>query len=111
METDVQVRPKKKNKKKTERDIEVEMGDDYVLDLNKKYDLANPDEKYDVIPEIWNGHNIADFVDSDILQKLEKLEKEEELRERAGECVELNRKESININYFNSARIDLALRS
>ena len=61
------------------------MGDDYVLDLNKRFDLANPEEKYDVIPEIWNGHNIADFVDSDILQKLDKLEKEEELRERAGE--------------------------
>ncbi len=70
--------------RKTERDIELEQGDDYVLDLNKKFDLANEEEKYDIIPEIWNGRNIADFVDPDIMAKLDALEKEEELRERAG---------------------------
>ncbi len=62
----------------------MEEGDDYVLDLCKKYDLANPDERYDAVPEIWNGHNVADFVDPDIMKKLDKLEKEEELREQAG---------------------------
>ena len=72
-----------KYQKKTERDIEVEMGDDYVLDLQKNYDLPD-DQKYDVIPETWCGHNIADYVDPDIMQKLEALEKEEELREKAG---------------------------
>jgi len=71
-------------KKKTERDIEVEMGDDYTLDLRKVWDLKNPEEKYDVIPEIWNGHNIADFVDPEIFEKLEELEKEEAIREQAG---------------------------
>jgi len=30
--------------------------------------LSNPDEKYDVIPEIWEGHNVADFVDPDIME-------------------------------------------
>ena len=30
--------------------------------------LPNPDEKYDVIPEIWQGHNIADYVDPDIMK-------------------------------------------
>ena len=75
---------KKKNKKKSERDIELEMGDDYVLDLNKKFLLANDDEKYDVIPEHWHGHNIADYIDPDIMEKLTALEKEEEERERAG---------------------------
>ena len=75
---------KKKNKRRTERDIEVEMGDDYVLDLNKKFMLANDDEKYDVIPEHWHGHNIADYIDPDIMEKLAALEKEEEERERAG---------------------------
>merc|ERR1712020_886254 len=34
--------------------------------------------------ETWQGHNIADFVDPDIMEKLEALEKEEEARERAG---------------------------
>ena len=84
MDTGVVQTRSKKNKKKTERDIELELGDDYILDLNKKFDLANPDEKYDVIPEIWNGHNVADYVDTDIMAKLDQLEKEEELRERAG---------------------------
>ncbi|KAK2178094.1 hypothetical protein NP493_563g04039 [Ridgeia piscesae] len=73
-----------KSTRKLERDLEVELGDDYYLDLNKHYDLANPDEKYDVIPEVWEGHNIADFIDPDIMKKLEELEKEEELREKAG---------------------------
>ena len=60
------------------------MGDDYVLDLQKNWDLANPEEKYDVIPEVWNGKNIADYIDPDIMTKLEALEKEEELREKSG---------------------------
>lgn len=70
-------------KRKLERDIEVEMGDDYILDLKKNYDL--PDEyKYDVIPEFWEGHNIADYIDPEIFKKLEELEREEGLREQAG---------------------------
>merc|ERR1712121_327786 len=71
-------------KKKSEREIELEMGDDYTLDLRKNWDLKNPEERYDAIPEIWNGHNIADFVDPEIFEKLEELEKEEEMREKAG---------------------------
>lgn len=70
-------------KRKLERDIEAELGDDYILDLKKNYDLPD-EEKYDVIPEIWEGHNIADYIDPDIMKKLEALEAEEELRERAG---------------------------
>nr|CAG4640701.1 EOG090X02QX [Eulimnadia texana] len=42
----------KKEKKRTERDIEVELGDDYILDLKKNYDLPD-DFKYDKIPEFW----------------------------------------------------------
>lgn len=71
-------------KRKLERDIELEEGDDYILDLRKTWDLRNPEEKYDVIPEIWEGHNVADFIDPDIMKKLDELEKEEELREKAG---------------------------
>jgi nucleolar GTP-binding protein len=70
-------------KKKLERDIEMEMGDDYILDLKKNYDIEG-DQKFDLIPEIWNGHNIADFIDPDILNKLEALEREEELRINSG---------------------------
>jgi len=61
----------------------LELGDDYILDLKKNYDLPD-EEKYDIVPEIWQGHNIADYIDPDIMQKLEELEKEEALREAAG---------------------------
>nr|KAG5700521.1 hypothetical protein BaRGS_025233 [Batillaria attramentaria] len=71
-------------RRKLERDIELEEGDDYTLDLRKTWDLKNPDEKYDVLPEVWMGKNVADFIDPDIMQKLEELEKEEALREQAG---------------------------
>lgn len=70
-------------KKKLERHIEAELGDDYILDLKKNYDLPE-DEKYDVIPEIWEGKNIADYIDPEILEKLKQLEAEEELRDQAG---------------------------
>jgi hypothetical protein len=50
---------------KLEREIEEEMGDDYVLDLKKHYDIEI-EQKYDCIPEIWEGHNIADYIDLDI---------------------------------------------
>lgn len=75
---------KVQERKRLERDIELEMGDDYILDLKKWFDLRNPEEKYDIVPEIWQGHNVADYIDPEIMQKLEQLEKEEELRENAG---------------------------
>merc|ERR1712066_905882 len=59
------------------------MGDDYIVDLKKNYDMKD-EWKYDVVPETWQGHNVADFIDPDIMEKLEALEKEEEARERAG---------------------------
>jgi len=81
--TEPKIPKKSKYRIKTERDIELELGDDYVLDLQKNFDIPE-EEKYDVVPEHWNGHNIADYVDPDIMEKLEALEKEEELREKAG---------------------------
>ncbi|XP_023660638.2 GTP-binding protein 4 [Paramormyrops kingsleyae] len=72
-------------KRKLERDLEVELGDDYVLDLQKYWDLMNKDEKSDKIPEVWEGHNIADYIDPEIMKHLVELEKEEELKVQAGE--------------------------
>ncbi|TTH23514.1 Nucleolar GTP-binding protein 1 [Bagarius yarrelli] len=72
-------------KRKLEKDLEMELGDDYTLDLQKYWDLMNADEKHDKIPEIWEGHNIADYIDPEIMKRLAELEKEEELREQAGE--------------------------
>lgn len=50
----------------------------YSMDLRKLYQLQNPDWKHDIIPEIVNGHNIADFVDVDIADKLMELDLEED---------------------------------
>lgn len=73
-----------KAKKKTERDLEVELEEDYHLDLRKTWDLENNDERYDILPEIYRNKNVADFIDPDIMTKLEELEQEEEARDQAG---------------------------
>ncbi|KMZ98557.1 nucleolar GTP-binding protein 1 [Plasmodium vivax North Korean] len=49
----------------------------YSVDVRSVYDIKE-EHKYDVIPEIYNGKNISDFVDLDIEQKLLELEKEEQ---------------------------------
>ena len=51
-----------KQTRRLEKDIEAEEGDDYILDLRKTWLLANEEEKYDVLPEIWQGKNVADFI-------------------------------------------------
>ncbi|MEW5313704.1 MAG: hypothetical protein WDW38_005247 [Sanguina aurantia] len=49
----------------------------YSADLRKAYDLESADWKYDVMPEIMDGHNVLDFVDADIDARLAELEREE----------------------------------
>ncbi|KAJ2932283.1 hypothetical protein H1R20_g4807, partial [Candolleomyces eurysporus] len=68
------------------RDEEAEQGGAgvYNINLKKDYILENPEWKFDVIPEIMNGKNIADFIDPDIEEKLEALEREEERLEAEG---------------------------
>ncbi|KAJ1873529.1 Nucleolar GTP-binding protein 1 [Coemansia sp. RSA 990] len=63
-----------------ERDLEVANGGPgiYNVDLKKHYQLANDEWKYDNIPEIMDGKNVADFVDPDIEEKLAELEREDE---------------------------------
>jgi len=34
---------------------------------NEEFKLLKDEWKYDIVPEIFNGKNIADFVDADIL--------------------------------------------
>ncbi|CAG8654546.1 14342_t:CDS:10 [Gigaspora margarita] len=69
-----------------ERDLEAEGGGPgvYSVDLKKKYELGNVDWKYDIIPEVLNGKNVADFIDPDIEEKLDALEREEERLEAKG---------------------------
>ena len=71
-------------KKKTERDLELELEEDYHLDLRKTWLLENSDERYDILPEVYRNKNVADFIDLDIMKKLEELEREEEARDQAG---------------------------
>jgi len=52
----------------------------YSMDIKKKYLLKDEDWKYDRIPEIFNGKNVADYIDENIIEKLEKLEEEEKER-------------------------------
>ncbi|KAJ6516492.1 P-loop containing nucleoside triphosphate hydrolase protein [Mycena sanguinolenta] len=68
------------------RDIELVEGGAGVYNINLKenYLLANPDWKMDIMPEIMDGKNVADFIDPDIAEKLEALEREEEKLEAEG---------------------------
>ncbi len=50
----------------------------------ENYLLENDEWKDDIIPEIMDGKNIADFIDPDILEKLDALEREEEKLEAEG---------------------------
>ncbi|KAF8324474.1 uncharacterized protein EI90DRAFT_3157382 [Cantharellus anzutake] len=63
-----------------EREIEAENGGAgvYNINLQKNWMLADPSWKDDIISEIMDGKNIADFIDPDIEEKLAALEREEE---------------------------------
>ena len=50
----------------------------YYFPLREEFKLENPDWKYDIWPEFMDGKNVFDFVDKDILKKVQELEKEEE---------------------------------
>lgn len=67
-------------KRKLLKHVEEEMGDDYIVDLKRHYVTIPEEERYDIIPEFLEGHNIADYIDADIFEKLEELEREEGLR-------------------------------
>ncbi|PIA58763.1 hypothetical protein AQUCO_00500598v1 [Aquilegia coerulea] len=71
-----------KGKRKLERDLENEIGGAgvYSASLKKHYILANDEWKEDIMPEIFEGHNVYDFMDPDGDFLLEALEREEEIR-------------------------------
>ena len=78
--------PEDPNRRMTERDIQEQHGGAGVhnIDMKKNYILADDEWKYDKIPEIYEGKNVADFIDPDILTSLENLEREEEKLEADG---------------------------
>ena len=59
---------KAEQKRKLARDLEVELGEDYHMDMRNHWDLKIPDEKHDILPEIFLGKNVADFIDPDIMK-------------------------------------------
>ncbi|KAJ7466954.1 P-loop containing nucleoside triphosphate hydrolase protein [Mycena latifolia] len=73
-------------RRQLQRDVELVEGGAGVYNINLKenYLLANPEWKMDIMPEIMDGKNIADFIDPDIAEKLEALEREEERLEAEG---------------------------
>ncbi|KAG0491481.1 hypothetical protein HPP92_004879 [Vanilla planifolia] len=84
---ETRVKENSDQKRKLEKDLENENGGAgvYSASLRKHYILANDDWKEDLMPEILDGHNVYDFVDPDILNRLEELEREEGLRLEAEE--------------------------
>lgn len=70
--------------RRLEKDIERDLGDDYILDLKKNYQFIPENERHDIIPEFLEGHNIADYIDPDIYEKLEQLELAEGVRIDSG---------------------------
>lgn len=67
-------------RKKTARELMWENGGPGVWapDYREQYDLDDPEWRFDAIPQILDGKNIADYVDPDIDAKLQLLEEEEE---------------------------------
>jgi len=75
--------PKQGNVVVLEKDREMAHGGAgvYSSDWNKQYWMRDESWKYDIMPEIIQGHNIMDFVDADIDERLAALEEEEVARE------------------------------
>ena len=67
-------------RKRTERDREAEAGGAgvYSFDWRRQYALNVDEWKWDVIPEIMDGKNVADYIDVDVERQLALLEAEEE---------------------------------
>ncbi len=68
----------------------------YMGDQSEKdrYLLANDEWRYDKVPEIMDGKNLMDFIDPDILRRLEELEREEEELLRLEQAEQEERDES-----------------
>jgi nucleolar GTP-binding protein len=53
----------------------------FAFDMQSEWKLQNQEWATDIVPEIMDGKNIADFIDPDIMERLKELEREEELLE------------------------------
>ena len=65
-------------RRKTARDEELENGGPGIFSFDDRRLFQLPDDwKYDVMPHIYNGKNVFDFIDPDIDERLAELEREE----------------------------------
>eukprot|EP00585_Thalassiosira_rotula_P003986 CAMPEP_0196138050 /NCGR_PEP_ID=MMETSP0910-20130528/5829_1 /TAXON_ID=49265 /ORGANISM="Thalassiosira rotula, Strain GSO102" /LENGTH=711 /DNA_ID=CAMNT_0041398607 /DNA_START=114 /DNA_END=2246 /DNA_ORIENTATION=+ len=82
-------------RKKTARELMWENGGPGVWapDYREQYDLEDPEWRFDAIPQILDGKNIADYVDPDIDAKLQLLEEEEEQLAKEYEAADMERME------------------
>ncbi|OMJ96313.1 hypothetical protein SteCoe_43 [Stentor coeruleus] len=55
----------------------------YIPPQEHFVDLEDEDWRYDVMPEFFEGKNVMDYIDPDIMDKLNDLEKEEEVLDDA----------------------------
>lgn len=73
--------------------------------MAENYILENDEWKFDIMPEIIDGKNITDFIDPDIEEKLEALEREEEKLEAEG----FYDSEEDMVGFHPSSRLNFAL--
>lgn len=73
----------KDEKRKLARDLEKEHGGPgvFVFDRREHWNLKRDEWKYDPIPEIYNGKNVADYYAPDVGERLAELEAEEARRQ------------------------------
>ena len=78
------------NRTMTIRDLQEQNGGAgvFYVPTQEHFMLENVDWKYDAVPEIMDGKNIADFYDPEIKERLDLLEKEEEQLEQLEEMKE-----------------------
>jgi len=94
--------------RKTTRDLMWENGGPGVWapDYREIYELKDDSWKFDTIPEIIDGKNIADFVDPDILTRLEDLEREEDQIVAELEAAKMGEEEDSDLDEEEQAAVD-----
>jgi nucleolar GTP-binding protein len=94
-------------KKMTERDLMWLHGGPgvYSMDYRKQYLLSNDDFKFDIIPEIMDGKNIADYIDPEIDAKLAALEAEEDQRIAEKEAAGMGEEEESDLDSDEEAAV------
>jgi nucleolar GTP-binding protein len=107
-DTDGDLEMAKAEIRKTARDLMWENGGPGVWapDYREIYDLQDESWRFDKIPEIMDGKNIVDFVDPDILAKLEQLEREEEQIVAELEAAKMGEEEESDLDEEEQAAVE-----